>query len=574
MTPGESSSSNPLKAALMSFRAAFLTTGAFSLVINLLMLTGPLFMLQIYDRVLTSRSLETLVALLILAATLMAFMAVLDVVRSRVFVRVASGLDRAIGGAVFDAVFRSCLVLPNARRGAALRDVDSLRQYLTGPGPFTFFDAPWLPIYLIIVFLFHPLMGMVALVGSLLLFALALASEWRTRGPLVEANRTGAAATAFADTSLRNAEVLEAMGMAEEVRARWADRRRVALAGQAEASDRSATLTSASKVLRLFLQAAIQAMGAYLAIKQEITPGVMVAASIMMGRALAPVEQAIGQWRGFVAARQSHGRLNALLKGFPDRPPSMPLPEPEGRITLEAVSAAPPGVKVPVLRDVSFSLAPGEALGVIGPSASGKSTLARVLVGVWHPLAGTVRLDGADLHKWNRVDLGPHIGYLPQDVELFDGTVAENIARLTREPNPEAVVVAARRAGVHEMILGLSEGYDTVIGDGGKVLSGGQRQRVALARALFGDPKLVVLDEPNASLDAAGDAALAAAILDLRRRKRTCVVMAHRPAAIAAVDKLLVLAEGRVQAFGPKEEVLAKVAERTPASSAPIRRSA
>ena len=460
---------------------------------------------------------------------------------------------------MFAAIFRRSLRVRSGERSQSLRDLDGLRQFLTGPGPFAFFDAPWVPLYLLVVFLFHPMLGLIALVGAVVLFTIALANELLTRKPLQQANAEVLGAYAFAETSLRNAEVLESMGMLGGIQKRWAARHLNGLALQTTASDRAGTLTSSSKSVRMFLQVAILGVGAWLAIQQIITPGVMIAASIIMGRALAPVEQAIGHWRQFVGARSAYRRLDALLRESPIQIGHVTLPEPKGYLSVEQMTAVPPGAARPVLEDVAFRLEPGEALGVIGPSASGKSTLARLLVGVWPPSAGAVRLDGVELHAWESVELGPYIGYLPQDVELFSGTVAENIARFAEEPDPEQVVQAAKRAGVHEMVLQLSDGYDTQIGENGGVLSGGQRQRIGLARALFGKPALVVLDEPNSNLDAAGDQALAEAILGLKAQKTTVVVMAHRPSAIAAVDKLLMLRDGKVQAFGPKEEVLAQV---------------
>ena len=548
-----------VRAALGKSRGAFFMTGVFSLFINLLMLTAPLYMLQIYDRVLASRSEPTLIVLTVLAGGLLLVMGGLDLIRSRVLVRVGVKMDALLNARVFSAVFAQALRGARGQRAQALRDLDSLRQFLTGPGPFAFFDAPWAPLYLAVVFIFHPILGFVALAGAVVLFSMALINELVTRRPLQLANAQAIAANGFAEASLRNAEVLEALGMLPEIRKRWTAQHCQGLALQATASDRAATLTSWSKAVRISLQVAILGAGAALAIQQIITPGVMIAASILMGRALAPVEQAIGQWRHFVGARQAYRRLNELLQAIPEDEARLTLPKPEGRLAVEQLVAAPPGSQKPVLKGVSFKLEPGEALGVIGPSASGKSTLARNLVGVWAPQSGAVRLDGAEVQGWDAEQLGPYLGYLPQDVELFAGNVAENISRFSAEASPEAVVAAARAAGVHDMILQLDKGYDSEIGEQGCVLSGGQRQRVGLARALYGEPALVVLDEPNASLDAAGDEALTQAILGLKARGATVVVMAHRPSAIAAVDKLLMLREGRVEAFGPKEEVIAKV---------------
>jgi ATP-binding cassette, subfamily C, type I secretion system permease/ATPase len=543
---------------LRAMRGNFAITGVFSFFINLLMLTAPLYMLQVYDRVLTSRSVPTLVALTVLAGALLLVMGLLDLIRSRVLVRTGASIDQLLHARVFSAVFQKSLASSNTQRGQPLSDLDSFRQFLTGPGPFALFDAPWVPVYLLVVFLFHPVLGFIALAGAVLLFALAVHNEILTRKPLGMANREVAAANAFAVTSLRNADALAAMGMLPGILRRWSRQHDRGLMLQGTASDGAGSISACTKAIRMFLQVAILGAGASLAIDQIITPGAMIAASIIMGRALAPVEQAIGHWRGFLAARAAYSRLNALLLEQPAHRDVMQLPAPNGRLEISNLVAGPPGLVKPVLRGVSFSLEPGEALGVIGPSASGKSTLARLLVGVWPPTAGMVRLDSAALQDWRSEDLGPFVGYLPQDVELFEGTVAENIGRFSEELDPEAIVRAARQADVHDMILHLPDGYNTNIGENGSALSGGQRQRLGLARALYGDPVLVVLDEPNANLDAAGDEALTQAILDLKGRGATVVVMAHRPSAIAAVDKLLFLLEGRVMAFGPKEEVLAE----------------
>jgi PrtD family type I secretion system ABC transporter len=553
---GGATEEDELRGALRGLSSSFVMTGVFSAFVNVALLTAPLYMLQVYDRVLGSRSESTLVALSILAASMLVVMGVLDWVRSRVLVRAGAKLDQRVGERVFSAVFAQTLRAPSGPRSQYLHDLDGLRQFLTGAAPFAFFDAPWLPVYLFVVALLHPLLGAVAAVGALILITLAVVNEWLIREPLEAANVDSIAASSFAESALRNAEVLEALGMMGGIRGRWLGRHGRALARQAIASDRAGTLAAASKATRVLLQVAILGTGAVLAIQQIITPGAMIAASILGARALAPVEQAIGNWRTFVLARSAYRRLRELLEENPAREPRMALPAPKGRLAVERLVAAPPGADKPVLRDVSFALEPGEALGVIGPTASGKSTLARHLVGVWKPAHGSVRLDGASLSDWNRPELGRYVGYLPQDVELFEGTVAENIARFMDQPEAKRIVRAAQRAGAHEMILGLAQGYDTPIGVGGAKLSAGQRQRVGLARALFGDPVLVVLDEPNANLDIEGDQALTGAIADLKREGSTVIVIAHRPAAIAAVDKILVLRDGGIGAFGPKDEVM------------------
>ncbi|EAQ67709.1 Type I secretion system ATPase, PrtD [Marinomonas sp. MED121] len=443
----------------------------------------------------------------------------------------------------------------------SLTELDSLRQFLSGPGPSSLFDSPWVPLYLMLLYWMDPTLGMISIFGAVVLFAIALLNDWLTRRSLQEASNQSSQARRFATKTLHNAEVLEAMGMFARMRERWHTKHLQGLMSHLNASDRGGLLIALSKTIRMCLQTAILGMGALLAIEQIISPGVMIAASIIMGRALAPVEQAIHQWRGFVAARSAYHKLSELMEKAPKDKDPLTLPAAKGQIAFENVIGGPPGSKKDVLRRVSFALQPGESLGIIGPTASGKSTLARMLVGVWLPRMGTVRLDGAVISDWPSDDRGQYIGYLPQDVELFAGTIAQNIARFTESPDSESVIKAAQQAGVHELILRLSEGYETQIGDEGAVLSGGQRQRIGLARALYGDPSLVVLDEPNANLDTEGESALGQAILSLKERGCTLMVIAHRPSALAHVDKLMVLQTGLVQAFGPKQAVLAKIAE-------------
>ncbi|WP_340117784.1 type I secretion system permease/ATPase [Pelagibius sp. 7325] len=561
---------NPLSEAFQDVRAAFGSVGLFSFFINLLMLTGPLYMMQVYDRVLTSGSSHTLVMLTVVAVGMILTSALLELVRARVFVRIGSRLDRRLNGRLFEGMLRRHLQHSESVEPQPLRDLETLRGFLTGNGLLSFFDAPWTPLFLAIIFVLHPYLGLVSLAGAVVLFALAVLSELATRGPLREAGRDSAAAHGFTENTLRNAEVIEAMGMLPGLQRRWLARHQAALAAQAKASDRGGILTAGAKFVRPVLQVAILGTGAYLALQQEITPGVMIAASIMMGRALAPVEGAIGNWRSFVLARAARTRLKSFLEDDRRPAPSMPLPRPKGTIAVEKLVAAPPGVTKPVLKGISFGLEAGEGLGIIGPSAAGKSTLARLLVGIWAPASGAVRLDGADVSEWNHVELGPHLGYLPQDVELFDGTVAENIARFA-EPDPRAVVEAAQRAGVHEMILHLGEGYDTRIGLGGAALSGGQRQRIGLARALYGNPALVVLDEPNANLDSEGEEALRRAVKAMKAQGTTVVLIAHRPAILGSMDKLLVLRDGLIEHFGATPEVLPKVTRAVPKPPKPAK---
>lgn len=554
-----------LRRAMGRCRRAFLGTGVFSLVINLLMLTGPLFMLQVYDRVLTSRSVPTLIALTALVAGLYGFMGVLEFIRSRVLSRVGSQLDDDLNPRTF-SIWVAEGVSGHQKASQPLHDLKNLRQFLAGSGPLALFDMPWIPIYLGIIFLFHWTLGLVATVGAVTILTVALANELLTRKPLSEANRSQLNSSSFAELCRRNAEAVLALGMRRHVQRRWLDLQSKATSEHRQASDRSSAFSSFSKSFRRFLQSAILAAGAVLAIKQIISPGMMIAASIIMGRALSPIDLAIGQWKGFISARLAWRRLSALFDAVPGIERRTSLPAPEGRLTVDNLFALPPGGEKAVLEALTFDLEPGQGLGVIGPSASGKTTLARLLTGIWKPSRGNLRLDGAAFDQWDRDELGRYLGYLPQDVELFEGTVRDNIARFDPDASDEAVVEAAMQAGAYQMILGLPNGYETQIGEAGAILSGGQRQRIGLARALFGNPVLVVLDEPNANLDAEGDEALTTAIKSLRDRGRTVVVMAHRPSAIAAVDKLLMLRGGRQIAFGPKEEVLRQVTKLAPTS--------
>ena len=546
-----------LAAALSACRGALIGIGAISFFTNLLMLTGPLFMLQIYDRVLTSRSVPTLVALLVLVAGLFAFMGVLELIRSRLLVRVGLRIDRILNGPVFDVILKGGRFTASRTSDTqTLRDLDQLRQFVSGPGPLAIFDMPWAPVYFAVIFMFHWWLGVVAVIGATILLVLSLLNEFTSKRPLAEASAKTAESFALAEAGRRNSEVLRAMGMADAYHDRWATQRHGALGSHTRASDVAGTITAVTKVTRLFLQSLMLATGAYLALQQIVTPGIMIAASIILSRALAPIEQAVGNWRAFISARQGARRIKAALETLPENDARMALPEPKGKLSVSRLYAAPPGITEPVLKAINFKLEPGDALGVIGPSASGKSTLARALVGVWPALKGAVRLNRAALDQWDAKQLGRNIGYLPQDVELFDGTVEENIGRFDPDRDAEAIVAAAQNAGVHDLILHLPDGYQTQIGEGGAVLSAGQRQRVALARALYGDPVFVVLDEPNSNLDSDGESALTEAILKLREEGCAVVVMAHRPSAIAAVNLLLVLRDGRQVGFGPKDEVL------------------
>jgi ATP-binding cassette subfamily C protein len=528
--------------------------------INLLYLTGSFFMLQIYDRVLPSRSVQTLVGLAILAATLYAFQGILDVIRGRIIVRIGAFLDENVSGRVYDTIIRLPLKTKTAGDGLQpLRDLDQLRGFLSGGGPLALFDLPWMPVYLGICFIFHVWIGVAALVGALILVALTISTELRTRGPMKEAIGFASQRNVLAEAARRNAEVLQAMGMATRSAGRWGEANAKYMNAQRRASDVAGGLGAISKVLRMLLQSAVLGIGAYLVIQQEATAGIIIASSILTSRALAPVELAIANWKGFVAARHGWRRLSELLHKLPREDESMALPQPRAQLSVENIAVNPPGEQKVILVDIAFALKAGQGLGIIGPTASGKSSLARALVGVWHPARGKVRLDGAALEQWSAEELGRHIGYLPQDVELFAGTIAENIARFEPDANPDAIIAAAKAANVHELILRLPDGYETEIGENGQALSAGQRQRLALARALYKDPFLVVLDEPNSNLDAEGETALTQAILGIRARGGIAVVVAHRPSALAGVDIVLVMGNGRAQSFGPKDEVMRKL---------------
>jgi ATP-binding cassette subfamily C protein len=524
------------------------------------MLTGAIFMLEIYDRVLPSHSVPTLVALIILATSLYAVLGILDLIRGRILVRIGASLDISISERVYDALVR--LPLKAGDRGdglQSLRDLDSLRSFLSGMGPIALFDLPWIPLYLIICFAFHLLIGLTALFGAIVLCALTLLTEVYTRGPSKQMSGLAISRNGLAETSRRNAEALVAMGMARRLAARWSETNRTYMDSQRRTSDVALGFASTSKVLRMLLQSGVLAVGAYLVINQEATAGIIIAGSILSARALAPVDLAIAHWKGFVGARQSWERLNQLLTMFPVHANPMSLPSPCKTLTVETASVVPPGNQRIVVNDINFALKAGNGLGIIGPSGSGKSSLARMLVGVWQPVRGKIRLDGATYDQWPPDVLGQYIGYLPQDVELLAGTIADNIGRFAAAPRPEAIIAAARAAGVHELILSLPQGYETAIGDQGISLSAGQAQRIALARALYGDPFLVVLDEPNSNLDAEGDESLTRAILGVRARNGIVIVIAHRPSAISGVDLVLAMNQGRQIEFGSKEETLAKV---------------
>jgi len=549
--------------ALRACRDAFIGVGVMSCIINLLYLTGSIFMLEVYDRVIPSRSVPTLIGLIVLAAGLYAAQGGLDMLRGRILGRVGTALDEAINARVFDTIVRLPLVAGNRNEGLQpLRDLDNIRSFLGSMGPGAFFDLPWLPFYLAICFAFHWLLGLTALVGAIILVTLTLITEFMSRTPAREAMTLAARRNDLAATSRRNAEVLVAMGMSGRLTGRWVEANERYLAGNQRASDVAGGLGAIAKVLRMMLQSSVLAVGAFLVINQEATGGIIIAGSILSARALAPVDLAIAHWKGFVAARQSWARLNKLLQQMPASNNQTLLQSPSKRLSVEGVSIMPPGEQRLIVQDVSFTVEAGSGVGVIGPSGSGKSSLVRALVGVWMPFRGKVRLDGAALDQWSSDVLGRHVGYLPQDVELFAGSVAQNISRFDPDAKSEAIIAAAKEAGVHDMIIKMREGYDTQIGEQGTALSAGQAQRVALARALYGNPFLIVLDEPNSNLDTEGDEALTRAVRSARTRGAVVIVVAHRPIGIEAVDQLLVLKDGRQQAFGPKETVLGQVLQR------------
>ena len=552
-------------AARRDCRRALWSVGLFSGVVNILMLAGPLYMLQIYDRVLASHSVPTLIALSVFLVGAYGFQAVLDLVRSRVVVRAAGLLDRHLGTIVHNAVIT--LALRSRQAGEAnqpVRDLDQIRAFLTSPGPIAIVDLPWMPVFLFICYLLHPWLGVMALVGGLALLTTTLLTERASRVPAQEVSRGGATRAALVEADRRNSETVVAMGMGDAMAKQWNAVNDAYLGAVERSSDIVGSFGSISKVLRLLLQSMILGLGAYLVIRGELTAGAMIAASIMMARALAPIETAIANWRGFIAARDSIRRLSDVLARVGTERERTELPPPHRRFEVEDLVVVPPEGQRAIVGNVRFRLTAGEVLGVIGPSGSGKTSLVRVLVGIWPPARGSVRIDGATLEQWHAELLGAHIGYLSQGIELFDGTVAENIARMSVEPDADAVVRAAQAAGAHDMILRLPNGYDTRIGDAGAILSAGQRQRVALARAVYGDPFLIVLDEPNANLDSEGEAALLQSIRDAKARGAIVIMIAHRAAALAVCDLVVVLRDGLQQAFGPRDEVLRKSAVQGP----------
>jgi len=569
--PEKQVSKSDLAIALGMCRSAFAGAAVFSIFINMLVLVPSIYMLQIYDRVLSSRSETTLWVMTLVCVALIAVYAGLETVRSQILVRVGRRIDQLLGGRVFSAIFKIAVLRPSGGSSQSLRDLDTVREFLTGQGLFALFDAPWVPIYTIFVFMIHPLLGVISLVGAGIIFVSALANELVTRTLLRDATVQNMGALRFVDSSLRNVEAVAAMGMLEGIYARWQSKRLQSLQLQSAASDRAGAIMAVMKFVRVVLQMLILGAGAWLVIQNQITAGLMIAASIIMGRALAPVEIAVATWRQFLATRSAYGRLTDLLDAAAAPRESMPLPAPRGEVAVENVIVAAPGGRLPILRGLTFRVAAGDMIAIIGPSAAGKSTLCRAIVGVWPVFSGTIRIDGADINSWDKGRLGPHIGYLPQDVELFEGTIAENIARFG-EVDSVKVIAAAQQAGVHQLILDLPNGYDTEIGQGGMTLSGGQRQRVALARALYGSPQILVLDEPNSNLDTIGENALTEAMINVKAQRQTTFVVTHRVQILAQVDYIMALNQGVIEKFGTRDQILSQflkpVASAVPASRA------
>jgi ATP-binding cassette subfamily C protein EexD len=550
-----------LRQALAACRRSFLTTAFFSLFVNLLMLVPAIYMLAVYDRVLMSGSESTLMMLSLITVFLFLVLGGLEWIRTRILIATSARLDEHLGERVFDAVFTQSLTSSGAVATAQpLNDLLQIRQFLTGPGLLAFFDVPWMPLYIGLMFLFHSYFGAVAVLSMLLLAWLAMWNEMATRRDLADANRESIEATQFTQRNVRNAEVIEAMGMLPRLRARWQAKQCQVLALQSRASTKAGLINAFSRTYRLTVQSLVLGLGAYLAIHKEISPGLVISGSILLGRALAPLDQMIAGWRGFLGAREAYQRLDTLFRTIPARESRMSLPPLRGRVTLEDLVIAVPGRSAPILNGIALTIEPGTTVALIGPSAAGKSTLARAILGLYPSARGRVCLDGADVHNWDRMQLSQYVGYLPQDVELLDGTVAENIARFG-EIEADRVVEAAQWAGIHEMVLTLPQAYDTPLIGGGIALSAGQQQRIGIARAVYGRPRVVVLDEPNANLDMAGEAALMTTLMQLQRDGCTVVLVTHRTNVLQAVHKIAMIVGGKLVRYGPREEVLASMAQ-------------
>ena len=555
-----------LTRALWVFRREFVVVGVFSMAANVLMLAPTLYMLQVFDRVMSSRSELTLLAMSLITLFLFCVMAFAEWMRSRVLVRAGVRLDGLLGTRVFNTSVEANLAPSGVSPARAFGDLIQIRQFLTGNGILAFFDTPWTPVYMAVLFILHPMLGFLSLFFAAVQGALAWFGHRSTVAPAEEASKAGSEATSYLQGKLRNAEVLEPMGMVHNLRPHWAQRHAHAQQLQGRAQALTHRITAWSKFIRYAQQSLALGAGALLVIDGQLSPGGMIAANVLMTRALAPIDMLVGAWRGFISARGAFGRLEALLGAHPERDPALSRVAPQGALTLREVVAVAPGRAEPILKGVNLAVAPGTVTVVLGPSGSGKSTLARCMVGIWPGVSGEVLLDGLPISGWDRNELGPYLGYLPQDIELFEGSIAENIARFG-EVSSEKVIAAARSAGLHEMILRFPKGYDTPIGEAGNLLSGGQRQRIGLARAVYGDPVLVVLDEPNANLDDVGEAALVRTVQELKAKGRTVFLITHRPGIVAVADRLLILRNGMVQTEGPRDEVLAsmRAAQATPA---------
>lgn len=558
--PNSAKTSDTVTLAMRSVRPALSAAIVFSFFINLLALSAPLYMLQIYDRVLSSRSIPTLLLLTLLLAFLYAVSASLETIRSKVLVRAGVAFDRDANPDVFRAVQRATIQSPSPKHSQALRDLDSIREFYTGQGLIAFFDFLWVPLFLAAAFLLHPIYGYMAVGAAVFSFFLTVLNERITRPILDKATREAQLANNNALTTFRNAEVLQAMGMVESLRARWSNFHEGMLGWQALASNRAGVVLALSRFNRLLMQSVVLGVGALLVIERQVTPGTMIAASIIVGKALAPVEIALAQWKSFTNMRGARTRIGEMLKALPEKAKRLSLPVPKGDISFEGVIARAPGQGKPILSNISLKINAGTTIGIIGPSAAGKSSILRVLLGVWPILSGNIRIDGSEINHWDPDELGPHIGYLPQDVELFSGTIAENISRFQDDFRMEDVLEAARLAGVHEMIQALPEGYNTIIGDRGQGLSGGQRQRIGLARAMFRMPPIIVLDEPNANLDQAGELALTAALQKMKSSGSTVILVTHKTNILALVDQIAIINSGQIQASGPAEQILAQLA--------------
>ena len=566
--PNKKVTQSELKEAILESKKSFIVVGFFSMFINLLMLVPTLYMLQLYGRVMTSRSESTLYMLTGIVVVLFITMALLEIVRSKVLVRVGNRLDKALSQRIFNTLFELANKQPGKASSMPLSDLTQVRQFLTGNGLFAFFDAPWIPIYISVLYLFHPYYAYFAIFAALVLVTFTILNSYFTKEKLAQANQYSRASTMFVDSNLRNAEVINAMGMRTNVRKKWEERYYAFLNAQNDASNKAGIWANVSKSTRMMFQSLMLGLGGYLAIHNEVGPGMMIAGSIVMGRALAPLDLMINTWKGFSSAKMAYARIDALLNDFPKDKEYMELPTPEGEILLEGVAVIPPGAKQPSLRGISMKIEKGDVVGIIGPSAAGKSSLARVILGLWPLVQGKVRLDKADIHQWDKEHLGKYVGYLPQDIELFEGTISQNIARF-HEVDPTKVVEAAKKAGVHELILRLPDGYDTKIGAGGASLSGGQRQRIGFARAIYDNPVLVVLDEPNSNLDDQGEASLVNAIKLLKENNTTIILITHRPSILQVTNKIAVIKQGVLELYGDSKEILEKMAAASKQTAAP-----